>query len=1283
MTTIFSGRKFNEKQHFVQTVEAPDALFLQFMSFNKLFSFGACTKNKEQELLYKILKIHFPIKNINGNIVLDFVNYTIDPPKYSPEESLKLGISYAVSLTIKFRLIFYDKSDILEQDVYFGEVPYMTESGSFIYHGIERVCVPQIQKATGIAFVSTNKQNNITDYVCKIVPSKGTWVEIIVSAKKILYFLFNKKVKILLSDFLKVFGEETQKSLLEIVDIVEEVPCNKKNLEKYIGERIATDIQIKKEIPNGKNKQEKIQKVLNIGDVITAENISNIIESGLKNILVFKCDKETYKKYEPLINTVANMSSEDPQDLALKFYKQFNSGYRGNDKEMALAYIKGILKDEKLFSIEDIGRRKINSIVGFAKEDEFKKTLTPNDFRNIIKYFLDVINGEKQVEDIDHYGNKCLKTIGEQFYDEFYISFLRISRLAKERLNVCDKKNINIYNLINCGIFTSIINQFFATNQYMQFMDELNPLAKIMHKRRISAIGVGGITAESKSTDIRDIHYSQYGKVCPIETPEGQNIGLISALASYAKCDDCGVIITPYRKVINGVIDLDNNHIVYLDANQDIYNKIAPANINYDNKGNILDEYVKVRYLDTFKKVKKTEVNYIDISPNQAFSVGTSLIPFLENDDSSRALMGTNMQRQAVPLLKPQAPIVGTGIEKKICKDSRDIIYAEHNGTIKYVDARKIIVEYDLSEDEELCCYDEKIKEYKLTKFRKTNQKTCINHIPIVEVGQRVREGDPLVEGFSTNNGELALGINLKVAFMTYKGYNYEDAIVISDRVVKEDLLTSIFMEKYETYTKKTKLCDEEFTKDLSEMNKHDIENLEENGLIKIGSHVEEGDILVGKIKPKTSANVTPETKLLKEIFHERAYDMYDDSLLMPPFSQGVVVDAQIYKRQNYSKNGLVNIKRHIAEIQQTYIQKLNDFKEIAIKKFAKLLNGVKSNLIMYEYGEVVMEEDEIFSEEKIRNKFFCCIEYEFPEYIVLKHRFAIEDIICDDWTKDKKKNDLVIKLVNNTVAKINDIRNEFYKIYYKMLYGDYIDSDVLSKAEVTVAHKRKLQVGDKLSGRHGNKGVVSKICRAEDMPFMADGTPVDLVLTPLGVPSRMNLGQIYETLLGWAGEVLGCKYVTPIFAGYDLDSINHELEKAKLPQFGETQLYDGLTGEAFDQTCTVGTIYFIKLNHMVDDKVHARSIGQYSMISQQPLSGRAHAGGQRFGEMEVWALEAYGAANLLQEMLTIKSDDIKGRRATYEAIINGREIPEYGIPESFYVLVQEIRGMGFDLIFE
>ena len=1278
MDKIANERISNPHQHFRQTVEAPDSLYLQFRDVDTLFRVGVCSKNKSSELLYKILKYHFPISNINGGIVLDFVNYVIDPPKYTPDECLQLGISYAVSLTVKFRLAVYDKQDVLEQDVYFGEVPYVTPRGSYIYNGIERVCITQLQKTNGISFVSTKKNHDITDYVCKIIPNKGSWIEIFIGGRKLIYICFNKTIKVLLSDYLKIFGFETQKELYDFFDLAEKLVCTEKVLKANVGRIIAEDIY--DDTKNHASKSKKI--VLHAYTVISNENI-DVLSHLKKEILVFKCDSAKMNYYKVFIDTVINMSTADIQSLSLSMYLLFNNAYNGQDSGMALKYLRGICSDDKLYSIEGVARQNINSIVGFAPEDKYSNILSKSDFKHIITHFMDVVNGVKTVDDIDHYGNKCLCSPEKQLYSQLYMSFYRISRSAKERLNICEKDGISIYNLINVGVFSAAINQFFSTNPFVQFMDELNPLSEVIHKRRISTVGVGGITAESKAVDIRDIHYSQYGKICPVETPEGINIGLVSALASYAKCDDSGVMITPYRIVKNGVVDLNDDDIIYLDANCDIYKHIAPANIRYDENGVITDEQVDVRYLDSFKKVDRKMVDLVDVAPNQAFSIGTSLIPFLENIEASRALMGTNMQRQAVPLINPQPPIVGTGYEKKICIDGRDFIMAEHNGVVLYADAKKIVIDYELSDDEILCSYTEKVKEYSLLKFRKTNQKTCRNYRPLVKKGDKVQKGDCLVEGFASVGGELALGVNLKVAFMAYKGYNYEDAIVVSERILKDDLFTSIYLETYETSIHKTKLCDEGFTNDLCQRTECDMYNLNNDGLVKEGAFVKDGNILVGKVVPSVKNSGSPEAKLLREVFSSNTYDMVEEPLIMPPFSQGIVIDSKVLTRKHYSSVSGNKLLKKVEALQKKYLEILDSFREVAIAKFVQLLDGKKSNLVLQEYGEIVMKEGDVFTENVIRNRFFKVEQCSKEEYIVLKYKLFLENIYMENWTKDEHINSLVEQLVKNTLASLYGIRSDFFKEYHKELFGDFLQSDVLSKAEVTVAHKRKLQVGDKLSGRHGNKGVVAKIARVEDMPFMEDGTPVDLVLTPLGIISRMAEGQIYDALLGLVGEKLGCRFVSPVFSGFDVDSIKEQLTKAHLPHFGETQLYDGFSGEKFSQTCTVGELYFIKLNHMVDDKVHARSVGKYSMISQQPLSGRAYFGGQRLGEMEVWALESYGAANLLHEMLTVKSDDVFGRKKTYESIINGEMLSYYDIPESFKVLVQELRGIGLNLIFE
>lgn len=1263
---------------------APDLLSLQFKSFYNLLPFGAYRKKRSDELLYRLIKSFFPVKSIKDEFILDFIDYKIEPPKYSPAECLKRGVSYAVSLILKFRLISSD--GVLEQDVYFGDIPYVTKSGSFIYNGIERVGVMQIEKSTGVSFTNNKKSGfSPLDCVCRIIPQVGVWIEFVINQKMQMSVAFNKKSKVFVSTFLRALGYKSAYDLFNIFGLVDEIDCtNPEELEKAKGKKLAYRV-LKN---NGEEKSFVIKKsnlLIASMTVIDDDVIKKIVNNGDKSILVFKVKQKVIDEYMIFINTINADSVETEEDALFAIYKACLNDFSTNDILVARKFFYNLIENPNTFNLGIVGRKRINDILGKKKKTlKYEGALSMVDVKGILSYFFDVINKKKEIVDIDHYGNKQLKTIGEKLYEMFRISFQRISRIAKERMNVCDRADMNIYNLINCSILSVSINSFFATNPLLQFMDSINPLCEIMHKRRISAGGDGGIDENSTSTEIRDIHYSQYGRICPVETPESSSIGIISSLAMHAKTDRYGFILSPYRVVTNAKVDLDNNNIVYLSASDELGKKIIPANTPIDKDGNILVDLVKARMSDDFKLVDKNEVDYMDVVSNQPFSVAASVIPFLENDDSSRALTGVNMLKQAVPLLVPEAPIVGTGVERKVCQDSRTIIYAEGDGVVKYVDANKIIIDYDITEDEDDCYYDRKLRTYNLTKFVGTNQKTCKNYKPIVKEGQKVHKGTVLVEGFSTKEGELALGKNIKVAFVTCNGYNFQDSIVISERLLKDDVFTSICIEKFVVCTKSTKFGNEEMIRDVYTLTADKKKNLDENGIVKEGVFVNSGDILVGKAKPRVDNYITSESKLLRAIFGEKSCEMLDNSLVVPPFTKGTVINTKLYNRR-VAKKTAKTLKEEIAVLKKRYNQELDAFTKVAISKFVKILNNVVSAGVFHKYGEILINKGEKFTERNLRDNVLLIggdVDSTNIEYSNLNYFTSLEDTIADDWTEDEHINNKILKLIDNTLEKQNEILHRYYSEEYKILHGDYLVDEVLKKAEVTIANKRKLQIGDKLSGRHGNKGVISKILKEEDMPFLEDGTRVDMVLTPLGIPSRMNIGQVFETLLGWAGEKLGCKYATPIFSGFDLDSINGELNKAGLPDCAEVQLYDGLTGEKFEQKSTVGMIYMIKLNHMVADKVHARSIGQYSVITQQPLSGRAHFGGQRFGEMEVWSLEAYGAANLLQEMLTIKSDDIIGRKKAYEALLNGEPVYNSNVPESFHVLMKELTAIGLRITF-
>ena len=1261
----------------------PDLLSLQFKSFCNLFKFGPYRKDHQEEILYKIIRKYFPVNSLKDEFILDFVDYKITPPKHSPLECLKNGISYTVSLTVKFRLI--SKNVVLEQNVYFGEIPYMTESASFIYNGIERVGVMQIEKSTGISFTNVKKGVfSPTGCVCKIIPLVGVWLEFTVSQKMQMYVTFNKKAKVYVTTFLRAIGFKTNYEILNIFDLVDKIDCTKtKELNKCKGRKIAYKITKNNGVDASKAVSNDV--IVQHYTVIDDDVIKKIIENGNKEILVLKDDNDLIEKFSILIDSLNADKVSDEDEAYLTIYKLYLTNVQNDNVSTAKSFFLNLFENEKMFDLGYVGRKKINDLSNKKTEKKYKKTLSKDDIKSILSYYFAVINREKDTVDIDHYGNKQIKTVGEKLFELLDVCFQRIARVAKDRVNVCDRSDMNIYSLINCSILTISINSFFATNSLLQFMDATNPLCSLMHKRRVSAGGDGGIDENSTSTEIRDIHYSQYGRICPVVTPEGNTIGIISALAMNSKTDDYGFLLAPYRVVKNGKVELDNSKIVYLNADEELGKKIISFTTQIDKDGNIIEDIVKARVSDDFKLVSRDEVDYMEVIYNQPFSVAASLIPFLENDDSSRALTGTNMLKQAVPLLSPEAPIVATGIETKICQDTRKILYAEGDGVVKYVDANKIIIDYKNNKDLDLLTSDDTCKEYKINKFIGTNQKTCENYRPIVKIGDNVKKGTVLTEGFSTNKGELAIGRNLKVAFVTYKGYNFQDAIVISERLLKDDVFTSIYIEKFNICTKSTKYGNEKITRNINSLSNDRKNFLDENGLVKEGVFVKDGDILVGKTKPKAETYSTPENKLLRAIFGEKSCETVDASLLVPPFTRGTVINTRLFSRREVRKN-TKSLQTDLKDLVSKYEEILDVFIKNTVDKFVRLLNGKTANAILHKYGEVLVRKGTKLDKDIIKNAILNTelksdnINIEFSELHYFRN---LEDIIVDEWTSDSEVNKKVVKLVEATFNAQTEILNNFYNEQYAILHGDYLPDELLNKAEVTIAHKRKLRIGDKLSGRHGNKGVISKILKEEDMPFLEDGSRVDIVLTPLGIPSRMNLGQIYETLLGWAGEKLGCKYQTPIFNGYNIETINEELKKAGLPEFGVVQLYDGLTGEKFDQKSTVGVIYMIKLNHMDVDKVHARSIGQYSVITQQPLSGRAHFGGQRFGEMEVWSLEAYGAANLLQEMLTLKSDDIQGRKSAYNSLLEGEIVNKVNIPESFFVLVRELTAIGLRLTFE
>ena len=1277
-------RKKNNNSY-TKNIPAPDLLSLQFEKFQQLFSYEYFYKDKENEGLYKILKNNFPISNQEEDIKLDFIDYKIEPPKYSYIECIENGISYAGALTIKFRLeIKQNKKHTTktEQNIYMGEIPIMTQYGTFVHNGIERVGVSQLQKTIGLSFFCEDNKNNLSKYTCRIIPLIGSWIEFVISTKGTMQVCFDKKSKFYVTTLLRAIGYEKDEDILSLFKLVDEIKCEKDILKKYINCTIAVDVIKKQDSAQNKNKDNNV--IVDKGTLLDDEIIDKLVKEGIKTIFIFKKNSDIVSKYSILINTLNKDDNMNTDEAAATIFRSFYPQKKCPRGEMLKNFINDFFFNKEKYDLGEIGRKKINAIVDSAYTTT---ALTKNDIVNILKHFFKIINKEENVSDVDHYGNKRIYTIGDQLYDQLQTIFFRIAKQVRIKMDLIAKEKATIFDFIPIQIFTSQINSFFGLNTCMQFMDEMNPLAEIMHKRKVSVIGVNGVSRDSKTTNIRDIHYSQYGKICPIETPEGNNIGLITSIAMNAKLDNSGFILSPFRKVKNGVIDLNDENIVFMDANEESNKIISRAKIEYDTNGKILTDKAMIRCGNNFQIRDTKDIEFIEASTNQPFSVAASMIPFLENDDSSRAMMGINMQKQSIPILGAEIPIVSTGIEKKICHDCKNILYAKGDGVVKYADANKIIISYDLTPEEQLCSFDLDT-EYDLIKMKRSNSKTAVNYTPLVKTGQKIKKGDVLTEGFATKNGEVALGTNLKVAFMTWEGYNYEDAIIISDRLIKDDVLTSIFIEKYDITSKYTAIGKEEITKEINNITDYTIEMLDDDGLIKEGAFVKSGDILVGKTEPiATQSSTTEENKILKSIFGEKACASKDKPLVVPPFVDGTVIKKKLFQKSQNSKSVK---KDKIEKIKEQYRKKLNDFVNLAYDKFQVLLKNKKTEGIYYKDNSVILKKDEEFTEQNLRKILNVEKNFEdidngfFNEYETLMFFTSLQDIKTKNWTKDEKTNELVELLIKNTLTKQNEMLHSFSKELYVIKNGDILlkSDNILKKAEITIAKKRKIKEGDKLSGRHGNKGVIAKINREEDMPFLEDGSRVDIILTPLGIPPRMNIGQLYESILALAGHKMGCKYETPIFNGYDIDSISKEISKAQLPNFCKMQLFDGLTGEKFAQKCTVGMIYMLKLNHMVDDKIHARSTGKYSYISQQPLGGRVNFGGQRFGEMEVWAFEAYGAANILQEMMTIKSDDVEGRGKAFEAIVGGHQIALRGVTESFFVLTQILKAIGLKLTY-
>jgi len=1248
--------------------ETPDLLGIQIQSFKDYFQLETTPDKRNVEGLFRVFKENFPITDTRNIFVLEFLDYFVDPPRYSIDECIERGLTYAVPLKAKLRLSCNDEEHVdfqtIVQDVFLGNSPYMTPRGTFVINGAERVVVSQLHRSPGVFFGQSVHPNGTKIYSARVIPFKGAWMEFATDINNVMYAYIDRKKKFPVTTLLRSIGFETDKDILELFGMADEVKVDRKSLEKYIGKRLAARVLrtwVEDFVDEDTGEVVSIERneiVLERDTVLDQSNIEMIADMDVKSVFVQK--EEVSGDYAIIYNTLNKDTSNSELEAVQHIYRQLR-GADAPDNETARGIIDKLFFSDKRYDLGEVGRYKINRRLGLNFPIE-KKVLTKDDIIAIIKTLVQLTNGKSEVDDIDHLSNRRVRTVGEQLYAQFGVGLARMARTIRERMNVRDNEVFTPVDLINARTLSSVINSFFGTSQLSQFLDQTNPLSEITHKRRISALGPGGLSRERAGFEVRDVHYSHYGRLCTIETPEGPNIGLISTLCVHAKINDMGFIETPYHKVTDGKADMKK--ITFLSAEEEDLAKIAQANIPMDEKGNFIEDKIKSRQTGDFPILDKGDVEYMDVAPNQIVGLSASLIPFLEHDDANRALMGSNMQRQAVPLIRLDPPIVGTGLEGKAARDARIQLHAEGTGVVEYVDGNEIHVRYNRSEMQQLVSFEDDLRIYKVTKFIRTNQETCINLRPCVIKGQKVVEGDFLTEGYATKGGEIALGRNLKVAFMPWKGYNFEDAIVISEKVVKEDLFTSIHISEFETEVRDTKLGEEELTPDIPNVSEEATKDLDQNGIIRIGAHVKEGDIIIGKITPKGESDPTPEEKLLRAIFGDKAGDAKDASLKAPSSTEGVVINKKLFQRAKKDKNAKVREKASLDKIEKTHEKNENDLLELLVNKLATLLKEKTSAGVGNNFGEMLIGKGAKFNQKNLSN----------VDYL---------NVNPLGWTGDAKTDELINVLLHNYSIKYNEELGRYKREKFNISIGDELPTGVLKLAKVYLAVKRKLKVGDKMAGRHGNKGIVAKIVRQEDMPFLEDGTPVDIVLNPLGVPSRMNLGQIYETVLGWAGEKLGCKFATPIFDGASVDEIAGYIEKAGLPTFGHTYLYDGETGERFDQKATVGIIYIIKLHHMVDDKMHARSIGPYSLITQQPLGGKAQFGGQRFGEMEVWALEAYGASNILQELLTLKSDDIIGRAKTYEAIVKGDNIPRPGVPESFNVLVHELRGLGLDLTFE
>ncbi len=1246
----------------------PDFLEIQLKSFRDFLQLDTPPEERKNQGLYKVFAENFPITDTRNNFVLEFLDYYIDPPRYTIDECLKRGLTYSVPLKAKLKLSCTDPDhvdfDTTIQDVYLGTIPYMTEQGTFVINGAERVVVSQLHRSPGVFFGNSMHANGTKLYSARIIPFRGSWIEFATDINNVMYAYIDRKKKLPVTTLLRAIGFETDKEIVEIFDLAEEIKVTESNLKKVIGRRLAGRVMESMhedfvDPDTGEvTTMERNTLIVERGSEISEDNIEMILNSGVKTILLEK-EGVAAVDYSIIFNTLQRDMSNSEQEAVTYIYRQLRNA-DPPDAASAREVIQSLFFSEKRYDLGEVGRYRINKKLGLDTPMEVK-VLTREDIIAIIKYLIELINAKSDVDDIDHLSNRRVRTVGEQLYNQFGVGLARIARSIREKMNVRDNEVFKPIDLINAKTISAVINTFFGTNALSQFMDQTNPLAEITHKRRMSALGPGGLSRERAGFEVRDVHYTHYGRLCPIETPEGPNIGLISSLCVYAKINNLGFIETPYRKVENGVVDLNNDDVVYMTAEIEEGKTIAQGNAPVNDDGTFINNRVKARLEADFPIVAPNELDLMDVSPLQIASIAASLIPFLEHDDANRALMGSNMMRQAVPLLRSEAPIVGTGIEGQLIRDSRTQITAEGPGVIEYVDAERIRIKYDRTEDEEFVEFEPATKEYKLPKFRRTNQGTTIDLRPICNKGQRVEEGDILTEGYSTEKGELALGRNLKVAFMPWKGYNYEDAIVLNERMVREDILTSVHVDEYSIDVRETKRGMEELTSDIPNVSEDATKDLDERGIIRVGAYVVPGDIMIGKITPKGESDPTPEEKLLRAIFGDKAGDVKDASLKATPSLKGVVIGTSLFSKATKKKGNKNSVNAQLPMLVEEYEEKQTELKDLMISKLKALLKGQKSMGIQDYIGVDIVPKGSTFDN----------IDFNSLDY---------ETIHLSDWTEDERINGMISKLITNYLRKSKKIDAELHRRKFDITIGDELPAGIMQMAKVYIAKKRKIGVGDKMAGRHGNKGIVSRVVRQEDMPFLADGTPVDIVLNPLGVPSRMNLGQIFETVLGWAGRELGEKFATPIFDGASLDDLNEWTDKAGLPRYGKTYLYDGGTGDRFDQPATVGVIYMLKLGHMVEDKMHARSIGPYSLITQQPLGGKAQFGGQRFGEMEVWALEAFGAAHILQEILTIKSDDVVGRSKAYEAIVKGDAMPEPGIPESLNVLLHELSGLGLSI---